>query len=133
MEPNSFFKSCKGLDAEFGSNSPREFTRIIRAQRASQRVETAMQEKIGYCRQKAAECAARAEEATDKDTRTLFLRFRDSWLSAAKRYESSAATARDESPQRRPSSFAPEPSAYDWRSRPNDARTDTTAERLGAA
>jgi hypothetical protein len=76
-----------------------------------------MQEKIGYCRQQAAECAARAQEAADEDTRELFLRFRDSWLKAAKRYESS---------------FAPEPSTHDWRSRPNDARTDTTAERLGA-
>ena len=92
-----------------------------------------MQEKIGYCRQKAAECAARAQEATDKDTRELFLRFRDSWLSAVKRYESSAAAAAEESPQPRPSSFAPEHSTHDWRSRPNDARTDTTAERLGAA
>jgi hypothetical protein len=92
-----------------------------------------MREKIGYCRQKAAECAARAQEAADKDTRALFLRFRDSWLSAAKRYESSATTAPAEIPQRRPSSFAPEPSTHDWRSRPNDARTDTTAERLGAA
>jgi len=90
-----------------------------------------MREKIGYCRQQAAECAARAQEAADKDTRELFLRFRDSWLSAAKRYESSAAP--DESPQRRPASFAPELSARDWREHPNDARTDTTAERLGAA
>ncbi len=106
---------------------------LIRAQRASQGVETAMQEKIGYCRQQAVECAARAQEAADKDTRELFLRFRDSWLKAAKRYESSAAAAPDESPERRPSSFAPEPSTHDWRSRPNDARTDTTAERLGAA
>ncbi len=89
-----------------------------------------MREKIGYCRQKVAECAARAEQAADKDTRALFLRFRDSWLSAAKRYESSAP---DESPQQRPSSFAPELSARDWHERPNDARTDTTAERLGAA
>ena len=92
-----------------------------------------MQEKIGYCRQKAAECAARAQEATDKDTRALFLRFRDSWLSAAKRYESSDAAAPDESPKRQPSSFAPEPRTHDWHERPNDARTDTTAERLGAA
>jgi len=92
-----------------------------------------MQEKIGYCRQKAAECAARAEEATDKDTRALFLRFRDSWLNAAKRYESSDAAGPNESPQRRPSSFTPELSTRDWRERPNDARTDTTAERLGAA
>jgi hypothetical protein len=92
-----------------------------------------MREKIGYCRQKAAECAARAQEATDRDTRELFLRFRNSWLSAAKQYESSDAAARDESPKWQPSSFAPEPSTHDWRSRPNDARTDTTAERLGAA
>jgi hypothetical protein len=87
-----------------------------------------MQEKIGYCRQQAVECAARAQEAADKDTRELFLRFRDSWLKAA-----SAPAAPDESPEWRPSSFAPEPSTHDWRSRPNDARTDTTAERLGAA
>jgi hypothetical protein len=92
-----------------------------------------MQEKIGYCRQKAAECAARAQEAADKDTRELFLRFRNSWLNAAKRYESSTAVTPDESPQQRPSSFAPELSARDWHERPNDARTDTTAERLGAA
>ena len=92
-----------------------------------------MQEKIGYCRQKAAECAARAQEAADKDTRELFLRFRNSWLSAAKQYESWAPAAPAEIPQRRPPSFAPEPSTHDWRSRPNDARTDTTAERLGAA
>jgi hypothetical protein len=92
-----------------------------------------MQEKIGYCRQKAAECAARAQEAADKDTRELFLRFRNSWLSAAKRYASWAPAAPAEIPQRRPPSFAPEPSTHDWRSRPNDARTDTTAERLGAA
>ena len=92
-----------------------------------------MQEKIGYCRQKAAECAARAQEAADKDTRELFLRFWNSWLSAAKRYESWAPAAPAEIPQRRPPSFAPEPSTHDWRSRPNDARTDTTAERLGAA
>ena len=92
-----------------------------------------MREKIGYCRQKAAECAARAQEATDRDTRELFLRFRNSWLSAARQYESSDAAAPGEIPQRRPPSFAPEPSTHDWRSRPNDARTDTTAERLGAA
>jgi hypothetical protein len=100
---------------------------------AGSRAEIIMQEKIGYCRQKAAECAARAQEAADKDTRELLLRFRNSWLNAAKRYESSTAVAPDESPDRRPSSFAPTPSARDWRECPNDARTDTTAERLGAA
>ena len=61
-----------------------------------------MQEKIGYCRQKAAECAARAQEAADKDTRELFLKFRNSWLNAAKRYESSSTPAPDESPERQP-------------------------------
>jgi hypothetical protein len=91
-----------------------------------------MREKIGYCRQKAAECAARAQQTADKDTRQLFLRFRNSWLEAAKRYESSAAAAPDESPERGPSSFAPTPSARDWHESRNDARTDTTAERLGA-
>src|SRR5260370_14433057 len=39
------------------------------------RAGTVMREKIGYCRQKAAECAARAQEAADKDTRELFIRF----------------------------------------------------------
>ena len=92
-----------------------------------------MWQKIGYFRQKAAECAARAQEAADKDTRALFLRFRDSWLSAANRYESSPAPAPDQTPQLRPSPLTPEPSTHDWRWRPNDARTDTTAERLGAA
>jgi hypothetical protein len=92
-----------------------------------------MREKIGYCRQKAAECAARAQQAADKDTRALFLRFRDSWLSAANRYESLPAAVPDQTPQWQPSSFTPEPSIHDWREHPNDARTDTTAERLGAA
>jgi hypothetical protein len=92
-----------------------------------------MREKIGYFQQKAAECAARAEQAADKDTRTLFLKFRNSWLSAAKRYESGPAAAPGEIAERRPPSFTPEPSTHDWRWRPNDARTDTTAERLGAA
>jgi hypothetical protein len=92
-----------------------------------------MWQKIGYCRQKAAECAARAQEATDRDTRELFLRFRDSWLSAAKRYESSPAAAPGDTGERQSSSSLPESSARDWHERPNDARTDTTAERLGAA
>jgi hypothetical protein len=92
-----------------------------------------MWQKIGYCRQKAAECAARAQEAADRDTRELFLRFRDSWLSAAKRYESSPAAASGETGERQSSSSLPEPSARDRREHPNDARTDTTAERLGAA
>jgi hypothetical protein len=91
-----------------------------------------MQEKIGYCRQKAAECEARARDAADKETREVFLKFRNSWLSAARRYESASAAAAEESAERHPS-FAPTPRARDWRESPNDARTDTTAERLGAA
>jgi hypothetical protein len=90
-----------------------------------------MWQKIGYCRQKAAECAARAQEAADKDTRALFLKFRDSWLSAAHRYESLPASAPGETADRQPS-FGPEPGAREWRWRPSDARMDTTAERLGA-
>ena len=114
--------------SSFSRLLPGEFERA-----AGSKGGTVMWQKIGYCRQKAAECAARAQEATDKDTRALFLRFRDSWLNAAKRYESSTAVTPDEGPERRHSSFAPELSARDWRERPNDARTDTTAERLGAA
>jgi hypothetical protein len=91
-----------------------------------------MQEKIGYCRQKAAECAVRAQEAADKDTRALFIRFRDSWLNAAKRYESSRATAPGETTEPRPSSLTSKPGTHEWRWRSNDERTDTTAERLGA-
>ena len=102
-------------------------------ERSGSKAETIMREKVGYCRERAAECAARAQEAADKDTRELFLRFRNSWLNAAKRYESSTSVTPDESPQRRPSSFAPELSTRDWHERPNDARTDTTAERLGGA
>ena len=92
-----------------------------------------MQEKIGYCRQKAAGCAARAEEATDKETRALFLKFRNSWISAADRYEALGAAAAGKTAEPRPSSFTREPSTSVWGRHPNDARTDTTVERLGAS
>ena len=52
-----------------------------------------MSEQIGYCWQKAAEYAARADEAPDKETRELFIRFRNSWLSAAERYQPSRGPA----------------------------------------
>ena len=127
LEPNALLGSCDlRAFAELGSCREIESA-------AGSRAKTVMQEKIGYCRQKAAECAARAQEAADRDTRELFLRFRNSWLNAAKRYESSTSAAPDESPERWPSSFTPELSTRDWHERPNDARTDTTAERLGAA
>src|SRR5262249_25369480 len=101
------------------------------------RARAAMQEKIGYCRQKAAECAARAQDATDRDTRELFIRFRNSWLRAANRYQTLSPHQAAPPP---PPSVAPQRSPHDWRWRPNDARTDTTAdartdttaERLGA-
>ena len=92
-----------------------------------------MQEKIGYCRQKAAECAARAEEATDKETRALFLKFRNSWISAADRYEALGPAAAAKTAQLGPSLFTREPSTSVWGQHPNDARTDTTVERLGAS
>jgi hypothetical protein len=60
------------------SNTPRD---LIRTRRASQRVETVMQEKIGYCRQQAAECAARAQEAP---TRTRASFFSDSGIHGSK-------------------------------------------------
>jgi len=88
-----------------------------------------MREEIGYCRQKAAECAARAQEAADKDTRELFSDF---GIHGSEAIRILGPAAPDQSPKRRPS-FAPELSARDWRERPNAARTDTTAEWLGAA
>ena len=85
-----------------------------------------------------AECAARAEEATDKETRALFLKFRNSWVSAADRYEALGAEALgaagpNKTAELRPSSFTREPSTSVWGQHPNDARTDTTVERLGAS
>src|SRR5215471_5976976 len=101
LEPNALLGSCDLRPfAELGSCREIESA-------AGSKAETVMQEKIGYCRQKAAECAARAQEAADRDTRELFLRFRNSWLNAAKRYESSGAAAPDESPERRPSCLPP--------------------------
>ena len=95
-------------------------------------METVMREKIGYCWQKAAECAARAEEAADEDTHELFIRFRDFWISAANRYEFLGAVAPGKTAERRPPSLRPELGTPVWRSRPKDAPTNTTAERLGA-
>src|SRR5262249_37058877 len=88
---------------------------------AGSRAETVMREKIGYCRQQAAECAARAQEAADKDTRELFLKFRNSWLNAAKRYESSTTVTPDESPERRPPPLSPPLTARARRRRPHAA------------
>jgi hypothetical protein len=92
-----------------------------------------MREQIGYCWQKAAEYAARAQEAPDKETRELFIRFRNSWLSAAQRYQSSCAPVAGTSAQLRPSSLTPEPGTSAWHTRPSDGLTSLPAERLDAA
>jgi hypothetical protein len=91
-----------------------------------------MREQIGYCRQKAEECAARAAEAPDKETRELFIRFRNAWLSAAERYEASRAPAADKRPAW-PSSPTPEFGTNEWYRRPTDGLTTAPAERLGGA
>jgi hypothetical protein len=91
-----------------------------------------MREQIGYCWQKAAEYAARAAEAPDKDTRELFIRFRNSWLSAAERYEPSRAPAVGNRPAWR-SSRPPELGTNEWYRRPTEGLTSVPAERLGSA
>jgi hypothetical protein len=92
-----------------------------------------MRKEIGYCWQKAAEYAARAEEAPDKQMRELFIRFRNSWINAAKRYQSSRGPAAGKSQASWPSSLAPELGTNAWDKRPTDGLTSVPAERLGAA
>jgi hypothetical protein len=95
-------------------------------------VGSGMREQIGYCWQKAEEYAARAAEAPDKDTRELFIRFRNSWLSAAKRYEPARTPAADHRPVW-PSSPTSERGTNEWYRRPTDALTSVPAERMGSA
>jgi hypothetical protein len=94
-------------------------------------MQTAMPEQIGYCWEKAAECAARAEEATDKETRELFTRFRNRWINAANRYQSAGAGAAAKRLDPR-LSRAPELGTTAWHKRPSEGLTTTLAERLGA-
>jgi hypothetical protein len=89
-----------------------------------------MREQSGYCWEKAAECAARAEEATDKETRELFIRFRDWWISAANRYQPAGADAAGKRVAARP---AREFGTTAWDKRPSEGLTSTLAERLGGA
>jgi hypothetical protein len=42
---------------------------------------------VQYAWKKAAECAARADETSDKDIRLFFMKLRDSWISVANRHE----------------------------------------------
>ena len=92
-----------------------------------------MREQIGYCWHKAAEYAARAEEASDKETRELFIRFRNQWTNAARRHESSPAPDVANATPSWPSSPTPQFGTSTWHTRPSDGLTRTTAERLGAA
>jgi hypothetical protein len=91
-----------------------------------------MREQSGYCWQKAEEYAARAAEAPDKETRELFIRFRNSWLAAAKRYAAPHAAAAGERP---PWSSPPTPElgTHEWYRRSTGGLTSVPAERLGGA
>ena len=77
-----------------------------------------MREQSGYCWQKAEEYAARAAEAPDKETRELFIRFRNSWLAAAKRYAAVRAPV-------------PALGTNEWYRRSTGGLTSAPAERLG--
>jgi hypothetical protein len=46
-----------------------------------------VQNQVEYAWQKAADCAALAEDATDPHTREFFIRMRDSWIGNANRAE----------------------------------------------
>jgi hypothetical protein len=91
-----------------------------------------MREQTGYCWEKAAECAARADEAADKETRELFIRFRNWWINAANRYQSAGAGATTKRANAH-LSFAPELGTSAWHKRPSEGLTTTLAERLGGA
>jgi hypothetical protein len=89
-----------------------------------------MREQVGYCWHKAAEYAARAEEASDKETRELFIRFRNSWTSAAKSHESSRPADAAKAALSWASSRTLELGTSAWHTRPSGGRT--SAERSGA-
>ncbi len=46
-----------------------------------------MPDDIGYCRRKAAECAVRAQEASDTEIHEFFIRMRDVWTAVANRFD----------------------------------------------
>ena len=41
----------------------------------------------GYCRRQAAECAARAEQASDREIQEFFVRMRRVWMAVADRFD----------------------------------------------
>jgi hypothetical protein len=45
-----------------------------------------MREGTEHCWRQAADCAARAGQASDDDTRRFFIRLRDSWIGVANRH-----------------------------------------------
>jgi hypothetical protein len=49
--------------------------------------EAAMRNDSGYCRRQAAECAVRAEEASDKEIQAFFVRMRGVWTAVADRFD----------------------------------------------
>lgn len=90
-----------------------------------------MREQVGYCWEKAAECAARAEEATDKETRELFIRFRNRWINAANRYQSAGAGAAGGRADPR-LSRASDLGTTTWHKRPSQGLRTILGERRGA-
>ena len=50
-------------------------------------MERIMRNEIEHAWQKAADCAARAQDASDPNIREFFIRLRDSWIGAANRAE----------------------------------------------
>jgi hypothetical protein len=49
--------------------------------------EAAMSNDSGYFRRQAAECAVRAEEASDREIREFFVRMRRVWIAMADRFD----------------------------------------------
>jgi hypothetical protein len=90
-----------------------------------------MREQVGYCWQKAAEYAARAEEAPDKETRELFVRFRQAWLSAAKLYQPLRVSSVIKTTTGWRSTFTPELGTQQWYRRPTGGLASAPAERRG--
>jgi hypothetical protein len=55
----------------------------------------------GYCRRQAAECAARAEQASDKEIQEFFVRMRGVWNAVADRYDVVNSPDRQKATQQR--------------------------------
>jgi hypothetical protein len=53
--------------------------------------EAAMSNDSGYFRRQAAECAVRAEEASDREIQEFFVRMRRVWIAMADRFDTAAS------------------------------------------